>query len=139
MVFWVILISAWLTWFCNFFWSLVNERDLIHTVWCETFLIKLCVFGHDYIYIYNIYIYIIYIYTYGTVHHVPKSMSCHKVIVVITGRAYCFHDNTYIMLFLLLWDLSTLCAPWISYGHYIYIYIYIYICYILYIYLSTGS
>ena len=26
-----------------------------------------------------------------TVHHVPKCMSCHKAIVVITGRAYCFH------------------------------------------------
>ena len=24
-----------------------------------------------------------------TVHHVPKCMSCHKVIVVITGRAHC--------------------------------------------------
>ena len=27
-----------------------------------------------------------------TVHHVPKCMSCHKAIVVITGRAHCFHD-----------------------------------------------
>ena len=25
-----------------------------------------------------------------TVHHVPKCMSCHKAIVVITGRAHCF-------------------------------------------------
>ena len=40
-----------------------------------------------------------------TVHHVPKCMSCHKSIVVITGRAHCFHD-------------------------YIYIYVYIYIAYI---------
>ena len=26
------------------------------------------------------------------VHHVPKCMSCHKALVVITGRAHCFHD-----------------------------------------------
>ena len=45
----------------------------------------------------------------GTVHPVPKCMSCHKAIVVITGRAHCFHDCIYIMLNLLLWDLSTLC------------------------------
>ena len=31
-----------------------------------------------------------------TVHHVPKYMSCHKAIVVITGRAHCFHDYIYI-------------------------------------------
>ena len=43
-----------------------------------------------------------------TVHHVPKCMSCHKAIVVIAGRAHFFHDNIYIMLVLLLWDLSTL-------------------------------
>ena len=30
--------------------------------------------------------------------------------VVITGRAYCFHDNIYITLILLLWDLSNLCV-----------------------------
>ena len=39
---------------------------------------------------------------YGTVHHVPKCMSCHKAIVVITGRAYCFHDNIYIYITLIL-------------------------------------
>ena len=37
-----------------------------------------------------------------TVHHVPKCMSCHKAIVVITGRAHCFHDYIYITLILLL-------------------------------------
>ena len=42
------------------------------------------------------------------VHHVPKCMSWHKAIVVITERAHCFHDNIYIMPILLLWDLSTL-------------------------------
>ena len=26
-------------------------------------------------------------------HHVPKGMSCHKVIVVITWRAHYFHDD----------------------------------------------
>ena len=30
-----------------------------------------------------------------TVRHVPKCMSCHKAIVVITGRAHCFHDYIY--------------------------------------------
>ena len=29
-----------------------------------------------------------------------KCMSCHKAIVVITGRVHCFHDNMYIMLIL---------------------------------------
>ena len=29
------------------------------------------------------------------VHHVPKCMSCHKSIVVITGMAHCFHDFIY--------------------------------------------
>ena len=32
----------------------------------------------------------------------PKCMSCHKAIVVITGRAHCFHDYIYITLILLL-------------------------------------
>ena len=35
------------------------------------------------------------------VHHVPKCMSCHKAIVVITGRAHCFHDFICITLVLL--------------------------------------
>ena len=37
-----------------------------------------------------------------SVHHVPKCMSRHKAIVVITGRAHCFHDYIYITLILLL-------------------------------------
>ena len=37
-----------------------------------------------------------------TVHHVPKCMSCHKALVVITRRAHCFYDDIYIMLILLL-------------------------------------
>ena len=34
--------------------------------------------------------------------HVPKCMSCHKAIVVVTGRAHCFHDYIYITLILLM-------------------------------------
>ena len=47
------------------------------------------------------------------VHHVPKCMSSHKAIVVITGRAHCFRGNiqhVYIILILLIWGLSTLCV-----------------------------
>ena len=29
--------------------------------------------------------------------HVPKCMSCHKAIVVITEKAHCFHDYIYIL------------------------------------------
>ena len=29
-----------------------------------------------------------------------KCMSCHKAIVVITGRAHCFHDCTYIYIYI---------------------------------------
>ena len=35
--------------------------------------------------------------TWGHDVHLPKYMSCHKAIVVITGRAHCFHDCTYIL------------------------------------------
>ena len=35
-------------------------------------------------------------YGWATVHHVPKCMSCHKAIVVITGREHYFHDYIYI-------------------------------------------
>ena len=34
--------------------------------------------------------------THALGHHVPKCMSCHKAIVVITGRAHCFHDYIHI-------------------------------------------
>ena len=36
----------------------------------------------------------------STVHHVPKCMSCHKAIVVITGGAHCFHDCIYIYVYI---------------------------------------
>ena len=52
-----------------------------------------------------------------TVHHVPKCMSCHKAIVVITGRAHCFHDYIFTYIYY---------AHPASYDH-LYIYIYIYI------------
>ena len=45
-----------------------------------------------------------------TVHHVPRCMSFHKSILVITGRAHCFHDKIYVLLIVRLWDLSTLCV-----------------------------
>ena len=42
---------------------------------------------------------------YLSIHHVPKCMSCHKVIVVIVGSANDFHGCIFITLILLLWDL----------------------------------
>ena len=59
-------------------------------------------YTYIYVYIY-IHTFLIYIYVYAimktmcppgyqTVHHVPKCMSCHRAIVVITGRAHSFHD-----------------------------------------------
>ena len=66
-------------------------------------------------------------------HHMPKCMSCHKVIVVITGRAHCFHNYIYITLILILFlsdhlwiTRGSLMTPMTTYM-YIYIYIYIYI------------
>ena len=50
----------------------------------------------------------------STTHRALKShrskMKYHKVIVVTTGRTHYFHENIYIMLILLLWDLSILCV-----------------------------
>ena len=59
-------------------------------------------YTYIYVYIY-IHTFLIYIYVYAimktmcppgyqTVHHVTKCMSCHRAIVVITGRAHYFHD-----------------------------------------------
>ena len=46
----------------------------------------------------SLYLYLSYIYQQCvTVHHVPKCMSCHKAIVVITGKAHFFHDFIYIL------------------------------------------
>ena len=38
----------------------------------------------------------------GTVHHVPKCMSCHETTVRINGRAHSFHDYIYSTLIFLL-------------------------------------
>ena len=71
--------------------------------------------------------------------HVPKCMCCHKFIVVITGRAHCFHD--YIFTYILFSHLTfVILAHCVCRGSlmtaYIYIYIYIYIfLYIIYIYI----
>ena len=35
-------------------------------------------------------------------HMMFKCMGCHKAIVVMTGRAHCFHDCIYMMLILLM-------------------------------------
>ena len=34
--------------------------------------------------------------SWATIDHLPKCMSCHKAIAVITGTAHCFHDCKYI-------------------------------------------
>ena len=67
-----------------------------------------------YIYMY-IYIYI-YIYRYQqcvTIHRVPKCMSCHESIVMMTRRAHGFHDNI-------------IYGIYIKYINYIDIYLYLY-------------
>ena len=35
--------------------------------------------------------------THALGHMMYGCMSCHKAIVVITGRAHCFHDHIYIL------------------------------------------
>ena len=57
----------------------------------------------------------------------PKGMSCHKAIVVITGRAHCFHDNIYTYIYIYI------CVCVYVVLHFIYIYI-LYIYYIVHIY-----
>ena len=55
-------------------------------------------------------------------------MSCHKAIVVITGRAHCFHDYKYILCPSCFCEIWALCVLWITSDH-LYKYIYIYILY----------
>ena len=50
-------------------------------------------------------------------------MSCHKAIVIVTGRAHCFHDCIYITPALLLRDLNTVCRGLLMTNYVIYIYI----------------
>ena len=62
-------------------------------------------------------------------HDAPKCICCHKALVVIIGRAQCFHYYIYITPILLLWDFSTLCVMdhlWTL----VYIYIHTYKIYI---------
>ena len=84
-----------------------------------------------------------YIYIFNHLHPVPKCMSYHKAIVVITGRAHCFHDCTYTLRPSSFCKISVLCVLWITSDHlyeyincmniythihtHIYIYIYIHI------------
>ena len=59
----------------------------------------------------------------GTVHYVPKCISCHKAIAVITGRTHCSHDFIYITPILLLCHLSTVCRGSLMTIYTLYIYI----------------
>ena len=64
----------------------------------DLYIIYICMYIYIYIYIY--------IPPWQTVHNVPKCMSCHKAIVVITGRVHCFFDCIYIL------HPSHLCEIW---------------------------
>ena len=73
---------------------------------------------------------------------VLKCMGCHKAIVVITGRAHCFHDCIYANYANLYMNYAHLAS--VGFEHsvccgsliyiYIYIYIYMYVCMYVYIY-----
>ena len=52
-----------------------------------------------------------------TVHHVPKCKDCHKVIFVITGRAYCFRDCIYILRPSCFCEIRANYVSWIIYGY----------------------
>ena len=74
-------------------------------------------------------------------------MSCHKAIVVITGRAQCFHDNILLYHKCLVVELYYIYILYIYniymlYVIYIYIYmlyvIYIYVCYMYVIFITKG-
>ena len=58
-----------------------------------------------------------YIYIFNHVHPVPKCMSYHKAIVVITGRAHCFHDCTYTLRPSSFCEIWVLCVLWITSDH----------------------
>ena len=76
-------------------------------VCCDYLNLSLCLlFGICYIYIKYIWNIYIFISPQWLCAIAPKWMSCHKDIVLITGRAHCFHDCIYITPVLLLWDLS---------------------------------
>ena len=58
-----------------------HENNVASRLSPESFCRKSCTWGHDV----------------HHVHHVPKCLSCQKDFLVITGRAPCFHDSTYIL------------------------------------------
>ena len=51
--------------------------------------------------------------THAVGHHVPKYMSCHKAIVVITGRAHCFRGCIYILRSSCFYEIWAHCLSWI--------------------------
>ena len=60
------------------------------------------IYIYTHIYTYTIHTYIhtyIHIYTWEHNVRLPKWMSCHKVIVVITGRTHYFHDYMYMYIY----------------------------------------
>ena len=65
----------------------------------------------------------------ATVHHVPKFMSCHKAIVVITGRAHCFHDYICICI---MYIYIFFTYSFTSFTFFTFIFFYAYICIFLY-------
>ena len=65
-------------------------------------------------------------------YHVPKCMSCHKDIVMKTGKAHSFHDFINIYLITTLGRFYIYIYYIYVYVIYVYIYIYIYIYIIIY-------
>ena len=52
-----------------------------------------------------------------TVYHVPKCMSCHKAIVVITGREHIVFKIAYMLCLSCFCEIWALCVSWITYDH----------------------
>ena len=83
-----------------------------------------------------------------TVHHVPKCISSHKAIQVITGRAHCFHNYIYTICQCCFCEILALCVSWITFIYlcifniylhiHIFIYTYIFIYKYLYIYIYIN-
>ena len=100
------------TWSCKiysfFIFNPCNMKNIYIYIYIYIYILHRYIW-HIYIKYIYIYIYIINNFKWFTTHrhtecsnltevrwasvgHVPKSMSCHKAIVVITWRAHCFHD-----------------------------------------------
>ena len=69
-----------------------------------------------------------------TLHHVPKSMSCHKAIVVMTRMPHYFHECVYIYIYIYIYICAYMYIIYIYIYKYIYIYIYIFL-FIIYAYI----